>query len=96
MVTEKEYERLRRDRNLFQMENTRLNKKLLSMEGDYERFEKCNKVLVRTEDYLHQRIEKIKNIPEYNVATTELQKLSNALEFERKRIFSYEEENEEF
>ena len=95
MITEKEYERLRRDRNLYQMENTRLNKKLLMMEDNYNRLLKRDKVLEMVEKYLPDRISKLIDFKEYSTAVIELQSLSDALSYERKKIDNEDEETEE-
>ena len=95
-MLDKEFERLRRDRNLFQLENTRLNKKILMMEDNYNKLTKRNKVLEMVEKYLPDRINKLKDIKEYSTAVLELQSLSDALSYERKKIDNDEEETEEF
>ncbi len=94
-MLDKEFERLRRDRNLFQLENTRLNKKILMMEDNYNKLTKRNKVLEMVEKYLPDRINKLKDIKEYSTAVLELQSLSDALSYERKKIDNEEEETEE-
>ena len=94
-MLDKEFERLRRDRNLFQLENTRLNKKILMMKDNYNKLTKRNKVLEMVEKYLPDRINKLKDIKEYSTAVLELQSLSDALSYERKKIDNEEEETEE-
>ena len=97
MIFDKEFERLKRDKNYYQLEYTRLNKKSIFLEEDNKMLLNFKKIFETIEMYLPHRIEKLKELKDerYSSAILELQKLYEALEYERKKIENEEEYNEE-
>ena len=93
----KEIERLKRDKNLKELENKELIKKVAKQDMEIYYLKRVNKTFELTESYLKHRIKQIsdKKDTRYDYAILELKKLSDALEFERKKIENKEVENEE-
>lgn len=93
----KEIERLKRDKNLFELEKKRLEKELDKVKQRVTYLEKINTSFQLVESYLPHRIKQIldKKDIRYDYAILELKKLSDALQFERKKIENKEVENEE-
>lgn len=93
----KNIERLKRDKNFFEIEKKRLEKQLDKLTQRNNYLEKINKIFELTETYLPHRIKQISNKKDnkYDYAVLELKKLSDALNYERKKIESREIENEE-
>lgn len=90
----KKISRLERDKNLLLLENKTLKEKLELEKSKNEFLIKREKVLQTVESYLIGRIKVLKKISnkEFEFATIELEKLSNALEEERQMIYKKEED----
>lgn len=84
----KKISRLERDKNLLLLENKTLKEKLELEKSKNEFLLKREKVLQTVESYLIGRIKVLKKISnkEFEFATIELEKLSNALEEERENL----------
>lgn len=97
MITDKEYERLKRDKNYLEIDNKRLFKKTIYLEVENDRLKKRDKLLETVELYLQHRIKKMLDLKDnkYNIAILELENLSNALEYERVNLNNVEEPEEE-
>lgn len=98
MIIDKEFERLKRDKNYLELDNKRLFKKLTKIEVENDRLKKRDKLLETVELYLQHRIKKITELNDnrYNIAIIELENLSNALEYEKINLNKVEEYEEEF
>ena len=94
---DREYERLKRDKNFLELDNKRLFMKLTKVEVENDRLKKRDKLLETVELYLQHRIKKISDINDsrYNIAVLELNNLSNALEYEKVNLDKIEEDEEE-
>ena len=94
---DREYERLKRDKNFLELDNKRLFIKLTKVEVENDRLKKRDKLLETVELYLQHRIKKISDINDsrYNIAVLELENLSKALEYEKVNLNKVEEDNEE-
>lgn len=97
MTMDREFERLKRDKNFLELDNKRLFKKLTKVEVENDRLKKRDKLLETVELYLQHRIKKISDINDnrYNIAIIELKSLSEALEYEKVKINKVEEDEEE-
>lgn len=95
---DREYERLKRDKNFLELDNKRLFIKLTKVEVENDRLKKRDKLLETVELYLQHRIKKISDINDnrYNIAILELKNLSEALEYEKIKINKVDENEEEF
>lgn len=93
----KELERLKRDKNLTEEKLKRLEKKFDILEQRNNYTEKITKILETVESYLPHRIKQISGTKDsrYDYAILELEKLSDALKFERRKIENKEVEDEE-
>lgn len=98
MTMDREFERLKRDKNFLELDNKRLFKKLTKVEVENDRLKKRDKLLETVELYLQHRIKKISEINDnrYNIAILELKNLSEALEYEKIKINKVDENEEEF
>lgn len=97
MIMDREYERLKRDKNFLELDNKRLFIKLTKVEVENDRLKKRDKLLETVELYLQHRIKKISDINDnrYNIAILELKSLSEALEYEKVKINKVGEDEEE-
>jgi len=98
MTMDREFERLKRDKNFLELDNKRLFKKLTKVEVENDRLKKRDKLLETVELYLQHRIKKLSEINDnrYNIAILELKNLSEALEYEKIKINKVDENEEEF
>jgi len=82
--TKKIIERLTRDKNFFELESKNVKRKL----------DRLNKVFDQLENYLPKRIEVLQknNIDSSGIAILELQKLADALVYERNKLEGREDE----
>lgn len=91
---EKELERLRRNVNLKELENKELVKKVTRLDMENHNL---NQILEKLETYLLHRGEKIKrlnNDKEYDLAICEFQMLSDFLAVEKNKLLNKEVEDE--
>lgn len=97
MTMDREFERLKRDKNFLELDNKRLFKKLTKVEVENDRLKNSDKLLETVELYLQHRIKKISDINDsrYNIAVLELKSLSEALEYEKVKLNKAEENEEE-
>lgn len=97
MIMDREYERLKRDKNFLELDNKRLFIKLTKVEVENDRLKKRDKLLETVELYLQHRIKKISDVNDsrYNIAVLELKNLSNALEYEKVNLDKIEEDEDE-
>lgn len=97
MTMDREFERLKRDKNFLELDNKRLFKKLTKVEVENDRLKKRDKLLETVELYLQHRIKKLSEINDnrYNIAILELKNLSEALEYEKIKINKVDENEEE-
>ena len=92
---EKELERLKRDKNLFELEKKRLEKELdkISIENTY--LKKRESTLTALENSLPQRIKKYKENNAPKEVIMELQYINDMLAAEKEKLLNKEVENEE-
>lgn len=85
---EKELEKIKRERNRYKLNNQNLINKITKIEIENEYLNKRNKTLETIETYLPHRITQISKVNDnrYSYAMLELQRLLDALEYERNRI----------
>lgn len=81
----KKLERLKRDKNTLELEKKKLVRDLANEKAKHDFLIKRERTLQTVESYLLQRINKLKvlNHKEYDIAVIELEKLSEALDYER-------------
>lgn len=91
----KEIERLKRDKNLKELENKELVKKVTKQDMEIHYLKKRNNTLTALENSLPQRIEnyKKKNAPE--ILIKELQFINDMLMMEKEKLLNKEVEDEE-
>lgn len=93
-VNKKEIERLKRDKNLFELEKKRLEKELdkISIENTY--LKKRESTLTALENSLPQRIKKYKENKAPNEVIKELQFINDMLMMEKEKLLNKEVEDE--
>ena len=91
----KEIERLKRDKNLKELENKELVKKVTKQDMEIHYLKKRNNTLTALENSLPQRIEnyKKKNAPE--ILIKELQFINDMLMMEKEKLLNKEVEEDE-
>lgn len=93
---EKELERLRRDRNFFEMEKKRLEKELDKVNQKNIYLEGINEIFETVQSYLPHRMKQIsdKNDSRCEYAVLELKKLSDAIADAKAMLLNKEVEDE--
>ena len=92
----KEIERLKRDKNLKELENKELIKKVTKQDMEIHCLKKIKEILELTEIYLPHRMKQIsdKNDSRCEYAVLELKKLSDAITMEKEKLLNKEVEDE--
>ena len=93
--TEKELERLKRDKNLKELENKELIKKVAKQDMEIYYLKKREATLTALENSLPQRIENYKKKNAPNEVIKELQFINDMLMMEKEKLLNKEVEDEE-
>ena len=93
----KEIERLKRDKNLKELENKELIKKVTKQDMEIHYLKKIKQIQELIENYLPHRMKQIsdKNDSRCEYAVLELKKLYDAIAIEKEKLLNKEVENEE-
>ena len=96
-VNKKEIERLKRDKNLKELENKELIKKVTKQDMEIHYLKKIKQIQELIENYLPHRMKQIsdKNDSRCEYAVLELKKLYDAIAIEKEKLLNKEVENEE-
>ena len=93
----KEIERLKRDKNLKELENKELKKKVAKQDMEIHYLKKIKQIQELIENYLPHRMKQIsdKNDSRCEYAVLELKKLYDAIAIEKEKLLNKEVEDEE-
>ena len=96
-VNKKEIERLKRDKNLKELENKELIKKVAKQDMEIHYLKKIKQIQELIENYLPHRMKQIsdKNDSRCEYAVLELKKLYDAIAIEKEKLLNKEVEDEE-
>lgn len=96
-VNKKEIERLKRDKNLKELENKELIKKVTKQDMEIHYLKKIKQIQELIENYLPHRMKQIsdKNDSRCEYAVLELKKLYDAIAIEKEKLLNKEVEDEE-
>ena len=96
-VNKKEIERLKRDKNLKELENKELIKKVAKQDMEIHYLKKIKQIQELIENYLPHRMKQIsdKNDSRCEYAVLELKKLYDAIGIEKEKLLNKEVEDEE-